>query len=47
LAQPISKLLGRTGINIITRLLRLLLSAIAIEFITTGLVELLPGLAGR
>jgi multiple antibiotic resistance protein len=47
LAQPISKLLGRTGINIITRLLGLLLSAIAIEFITTGLVELLPGLAGR
>lgn len=47
LAQPISRLLGTTGINIITRLLGLLLSAIAIEFITTGLVELLPGLAGR
>jgi multiple antibiotic resistance protein len=47
LADPISMLLGGTGINIITRLLGLLLSAIAIEFITTGLIQLMPGLAAR
>jgi multiple antibiotic resistance protein len=47
LAEPISLILGRTGINIITRLLGLLLTAIAVEFITTGLTQLMPGLAAR
>jgi len=47
LAQPISKLLGKNGINLVVRLLGLLLSAIAVEFITSGLMELLPGLAAR
>ena len=45
MADPISKLLGRTGINIITRLLGLILTAVAVEFIAGGLVQLLPGLA--
>jgi multiple antibiotic resistance protein len=45
LAEPISAVLGRNGINVITRLLGLLLAAIAIEFVTSGLVQLLPGLA--
>jgi multiple antibiotic resistance protein len=45
MADPISKLLGRTGINIITRLLGLILAAVAVEFIAQGLVQLLPGLA--
>ncbi len=45
MAQRISTFLGRNGINVITRLLGLLLAAIAIEFITGGLAELLPGLA--
>jgi multiple antibiotic resistance protein len=47
LAQPISKLLGKNGINLIIRLMGLLLAAIAVEFITGGLAELLPGLAAR
>lgn len=45
LADPIRGFLGRTGINIITRLLGLILAAIAVEFITRGLAQLLPGLA--
>ncbi len=44
-AGPVRKVLGRTGINIATRLMGLLLAAIAIEFITGGLGQLLPGLA--
>jgi multiple antibiotic resistance protein len=47
LAQPISKLLGRNGINLTVRLMGLLLAAIGVEFICRGLGELLPGLAGR
>jgi multiple antibiotic resistance protein len=45
LADPISRALGQTGINIVTRLLGLMLAAVAVEFITGGLVQLLPGLA--
>lgn len=45
-ATPIGRYLGRTGINIATRIMGLLLIAIAVEFITGGLRELLPGLAG-
>jgi multiple antibiotic resistance protein len=46
MADPIRKLLGKTGINIISRLLGLVLAAVAIEFIASGLAQLLPGLAG-
>ena len=35
----------RTGINIISRLLGLVLAAVAVEFIARGLGQLLPGLA--
>lgn len=45
LADPLRKLLGKTGINIISRLLGLVLASIAIEFIAGGLAQLLPGLA--
>lgn len=45
LAVPIGSILGRTGINIVTRLMSLFLAAIAVEFIVTGLGQLLPGLA--
>ncbi|MCX8069532.1 MAG: hypothetical protein N2738_03415, partial [Thermodesulfovibrionales bacterium] len=45
IAIPLSRRLSKTGINIITRLMGLLLSAISIEIITSGLVELLPGLS--
>lgn len=44
LAAPIRHLLGITGINVVTRLMGLILTAVAVEFITGGLGELLPGL---
>jgi multiple antibiotic resistance protein len=43
-ADPLRRMLSKTGINIATRLMGLLLAAIAVEFITGGLVDLLPGL---
>ncbi|HXZ87893.1 MAG TPA: MarC family protein [Candidatus Binataceae bacterium] len=46
-ADPLSRLLGRTGINVVTRLLGLLLAAVAVQFIAGGLSQLLPGLAGH
>ena len=42
LASPISALLGRTGINVVTRLMGLLLAAISIEIIAAGLKGLFP-----
>lgn len=46
LAAPhISRRLGRTGINIITRLMGLILAAIAVEFISNGIKNLFPALA--
>jgi multiple antibiotic resistance protein len=42
LADPISRVLGRTGINIATRLMGLLLAALAVELMVGGLVELVP-----
>jgi multiple antibiotic resistance protein len=44
-AEPIGSRLGTTGLNIATRLLGLLLAAIAIEMMAGGLKTLLPGLA--
>lgn len=44
LSGHIARLLGRTGINIATRLMGLILSALAVEIIVDGLVILLPGL---
>jgi multiple antibiotic resistance protein len=44
-AIPVSRMLSRTGINIATRLMGLLLAAISVEFIAGGLTQLLPGLA--
>jgi multiple antibiotic resistance protein len=43
-ANPISKIMSKTAINIATRLMGLLLAAIAVEFIAGGLSQLLPGL---
>ncbi len=40
LALPISKLLGKTGINIVTRIMGLILAAIAVQFIASGIVAL-------
>ena len=44
IASPISKVMSKTAINISTRLMGLLLAAIAVEFIAGGLGQLLPGL---
>jgi multiple antibiotic resistance protein len=46
LAEPIGRILGRTGINIFTRLMGLILAAVAVEYIVVGLLEVFPGLAG-
>jgi multiple antibiotic resistance protein len=46
LATPIGDRLGRTGLNILNRLFGLMLAAIAVEVIATGLRALFPGLAG-
>lgn len=45
-SETVSRLLGKTGINIAMRLMGLLLAAIAVEFMASGLSELLPGLRG-
>jgi len=44
-AYPIGARLGTTGLNIATRLLGLLLAALAIQTMAEGLRELFPGLA--
>jgi multiple antibiotic resistance protein len=44
LADPISRALGRTGINVMTRLMGLILAALAVEVMALGLVKLFPGL---
>lgn len=45
-SEPIAALLGKTGMNVFTRLLGLLLSAISVEIIATGLKGLFPLLGG-
>ena len=43
----IAKLLGRTGINVMTRLMGLILAALAVEIMAEGLVRLFPVLASK
>ena len=45
LAEPIARVLGRTGINVMTRLMGLILAALAVEVMSDGLVKLFPILA--
>lgn len=47
LATPISRILGKTGINVMTRLMGLILAALAVEVMADGLTQLFPVLAGR
>ncbi len=42
LAEPTKRLLGTTGINVVTRVLGLILLAVAVEFVAKGLIELFP-----
>jgi len=44
LALPIGRALGTTGINIATRLMGLILAAIAVEFMADGMKDLFPAL---
>jgi multiple antibiotic resistance protein len=45
LAQPIARVLGKTGINVMTRLMGLILAALAVEVMADGLQKLFPALA--
>jgi multiple antibiotic resistance protein len=46
MAEPIARVMGRTGINIATRIMGLLVAAVAVEFIVDGLVVMMPALGG-
>jgi multiple antibiotic resistance protein len=47
MAAAIERLLGRTGINVMTRVMALIVAAIGVNFIMTGIRSELPGLAGQ
>lgn len=47
LADPIARVLGKTGINVMTRLMGLILAALAVEVMADGLGKLFPLLLGR
>ena len=42
LAVPIARVLGKTGINVMTRLMGLILAALAVEVMADGLGKLFP-----
>ncbi|MDB5861683.1 MAG: hypothetical protein JWQ76_5372 [Ramlibacter sp.] len=42
LAHPIARILGQTGINVLTRLMGLILAALAVEVMADGLAKLFP-----
>lgn len=46
LAEPIARVLGKTGINVMTRLMGLILAALAVEVMAGGLMKIFPVLAG-
>ena len=45
-ADPISRVIGITGVRVVTRIMGLILTAIAFEMLASGLTGLMPGLAG-
>ena len=47
LAEPIERALGKTGINVMTRLMGLILAALSVEVMADGLSKLFPILAAR
>ena len=46
-SERIAKVLGRTGINVMTRLMGLILAAMAVELLADGLTKLFPVLASH
>jgi multiple antibiotic resistance protein len=44
LATPIARVLGKTGINVMTRLMGLILAALSVEVMADGLTKLFPAL---
>lgn len=44
LAHRIARVLGKTGINVMTRLMGLILAALSVEVMADGLLKLFPGL---
>lgn len=46
LAEPIARVLGKTGINVMTRLMGLILAALSVEVMAGGLTKLFPVLLG-
>jgi len=47
LAAPIARFLGKTGISVMTRLMGLILAALAVEVMSDGLIKIFPALAGH
>ncbi|RXH39565.1 MarC family protein [Bradyrhizobium zhanjiangense] len=47
MAVAIERFLGRTGINVMTRVMALIVAAIGVNFIMTGIKSELPGLASQ
>lgn len=47
LADPIARVLGKTGINVMTRLMGLILAALAVEVMAGGLTKIFPVLVGH
>jgi len=45
MATPINRFMGNTGINVITRVIALIVASIGIDFITTGIKNMFPGLS--
>ena len=45
LAEPIGERLGTSGLNIATRVMGLILAAMAVQFMADGMLELFPGLS--
>ena len=47
MSGQLARLIGRTGINVMTRLMGLILAALAVEIMADGLTQLFPILASR
>lgn len=46
-ASKLARFMGATGVNVMSRIMGLILAAIAVQFILNGLLDALPGLKGH